>query len=156
MAYPTTLALITVLPLPPTPRSRAFQPLDFVTVAFLLPATLLICGVVNRGRLAWWADTPWLGVDLAIAFGLLTVAVAMDGKGRIVSPPQVRALGLPALTVDWGTWDEMRVASAEERTTVAAGSWSRKRTSIRPGLGSSRPLRNRCRRRGNRRRRCRP
>ncbi len=30
------------------------------------------------------------------------------------------SLGLPALTVDWGAWDEMRVATALERTAVAA------------------------------------
>jgi hypothetical protein len=66
------------LPLPPTPRSSTFRPLDFVTVSFLLPAMLLICGVINRGRLAWWTDTPWLGVDLAIAIGLLTVAIVIE------------------------------------------------------------------------------
>ena len=79
----TTLMLITLLPLPPTPRSRCFQRLDFVTVAFLLPAVLLICGVLNRGRLAWWTDTPWLGVDLAVAIPLLTVAIAIEaGRER--------------------------------------------------------------------------
>jgi myxalamid-type polyketide synthase MxaE and MxaD len=30
-----------------------------------------------------------------------------------------QALGLPALTINWGTWDEMRVASSEERDAVA-------------------------------------
>lgn len=79
----TTLTLITLLPLPPTPRSRIFQPLDFVTVAFLLPAVLLICGVINRGRLAWWTDTPWLGRDLAIAIPLLAAAIAIEaGRER--------------------------------------------------------------------------
>ena len=79
----TTLTLITLLPLPPTPRSRIFQPLDFVTVSFLLPAVLLICGVINRGRLAWWTDTPWLGLDLAIAIPLLAIAIAIEaGRER--------------------------------------------------------------------------
>jgi hypothetical protein len=73
-----TLALITWLPLPPSPRSRCFQPLDFVTAALLLPAATLACGVLNRGRLAWWTDTPWLGVDLAVALALLTVAIAIE------------------------------------------------------------------------------
>ena len=74
----TTLTLITLLPLPPTPRSRLYQPLDFVTVSLLLPAVLLICGVLNRGRLGWWTDTPWLGVDLAIAIPLLATAIAVE------------------------------------------------------------------------------
>ncbi|WP_129674296.1 type I polyketide synthase [Candidatus Chloroploca sp. Khr17] len=31
-----------------------------------------------------------------------------------------RSLGLPALAINWGTWDEMRVASASEQRTVAS------------------------------------
>ena len=80
----TTLTLITLLPLPPTPRLRMFQALDFVTIALLLPAILLICGVLNRGRLAWWTDTPWLGVDLAIAIPLLAGAIAIEASLRTV------------------------------------------------------------------------
>jgi hypothetical protein len=73
-----TLTLITLLPLPPTPRSREFQRLDFLTAALLVPATLLICGVLNRGRLAWWTDTPWLGLDLLIAVPLLGIAIVIE------------------------------------------------------------------------------
>jgi hypothetical protein len=72
------LMLTTLLPLPPTPRSHTFRPLDFVTVSLLLPAMLLICGVLNRGRLAWWTDTPWLGVDLVFAIPLLTAAIVIE------------------------------------------------------------------------------
>ncbi len=86
----STLTLITLLPLPPTPRSRMFQPLDFVTVAFLLPSTLLICGVLNRGRLAWWTDTPWLGVALAVAIPLLAIAVVIEA-----------ARERPLIRLDW-------------------------------------------------------
>jgi hypothetical protein len=73
-----TLALLTLLPLPPTPRLRAFHPLDALTVALIVPAVLLICGVLNRGRLAWWTDTPWLGACLAVAIPLLAAAMAIE------------------------------------------------------------------------------
>jgi len=73
-----TLALIVWLPLPPTPRSAAFQPLDFVTVALLLPAMLLLCGVLNRGRLGWWTDTPWLGIATAVAIPMLTAVIVIE------------------------------------------------------------------------------
>lgn len=76
----TTLLLITLLPLPPTPRSRTFHPLDIVTVSLLVPGMLLICGVLNRGRLAWWSDTPWLGIALAVAVPLLTVAMVIEAS----------------------------------------------------------------------------
>lgn len=84
------LMLITWLPLPPTPRLRAFQPLDFVSFALLLPAALLLCGVINRGRLAWWTDTPWLGVALAAAIPLLTTAIAIEAVRE-----------KPLLRLDW-------------------------------------------------------
>lgn len=95
------LTLILVLPLPPTPRLRTFESLDFVTVAFLLPAMLLICGVLNRGRLAWWTDTPWLGVDLAVAIPLLATAILIE---TIRSRPLIR--------VAWmGTWEFISFAA---------------------------------------------
>jgi hypothetical protein len=86
----SALALISLLPLPPTPRLRTFEPLDFVTVAFLLPAMLLICGILNRGRLAWWTDTPWLGIDLAIAIPLLSAAVLIETERT-----------RPLIRIDW-------------------------------------------------------
>ncbi|MDB5856829.1 MAG: transporter [Ramlibacter sp.] len=73
-----TLALLDLLPLPPTPRLRAFRPLDALTVTLILVSMLLICGVINRGRIAWWTDTQWLGICLAVAIPLLTVAVAIE------------------------------------------------------------------------------
>ena len=109
----TTLTLITLLPLPPTPRSRFFQPLDFVTVACLFPGILLVCGVLNRGRLAWWTDTPWLGIDLAIAIPLIATAVVIE---FVRTRPLIRVswlgtrefLGLVAIAL------LMRVALAEQ------------------------------------------
>ena len=95
-----TLALITWLPLPPTPRAHTFQPLDFVTVALLLPATVLLCGVINRGRLAWWTDTPWLGLALAIAIPLLTASVCIESMRQ-----------RPLIRLDWiGTREFMGFA----------------------------------------------
>ena len=109
----STLVLITALPFPPTPRSRIFERRDFVTVALLLPAMLLICGVINRGRLAWWTDTPWLGVALAIAIPLLTAVIVIEATRE-----------RPLINIDWiGTREVlgfaaiallMRIALAEQ------------------------------------------
>ena len=109
----TTLTLIMLLPLPPTPRLRSFQWLDFVTLAFLLPAMLLICGVVNRGRLAWWTDTPWLGVDLAIAIPLLATAIAIE-TAREHPLIQVGWIGTQEFFGFAATALMMRVALAEQ------------------------------------------
>jgi hypothetical protein len=37
-----------------------------------------LCGVVNRGRLGWWADTPLLGVALAVAIPLFALALVIE------------------------------------------------------------------------------
>jgi hypothetical protein len=75
-----TLAAITALPLPQAERERVFEPLDFVTFALVLPAMVLICGVINQGRLVWWFDTPWLGWALVAAIPLLAAAFLIEHR----------------------------------------------------------------------------
>lgn len=79
LALPLTmLALMLWLPLPPSDRTRAFEPLDFVTTAAILPAMFLLCAVLVEGRLAWWADTPWLGWALAASVPLFAIAILVE------------------------------------------------------------------------------
>lgn len=75
------LATMQVLPLPPSDRSRAFEPRDFLTIGLLVPAMLLIAIVLSEGRLYWWTDAPWLGWALAAAVPLLAAAVVNE-SGR--------------------------------------------------------------------------
>ena len=57
LAMAATLAL----PLPPTERTRSFMPLDFVSIGLLLPANVMLCGVLGLGRVVWWTDSPDMG-----------------------------------------------------------------------------------------------
>jgi len=94
----TTLALMIRFPLPPTKRANAFEPVDLVTVALVVPAMFLVCGVVNRGRAAWWTDTPWLGQMLAVAIPLLAAGAILEACRR-----------RPLIAVDWiSTFDVLR------------------------------------------------
>lgn len=94
------LAVLIALPLPPSDRSPAFEPLDFVTVALVVPAVSLICAVLGVGRFVWWTDTPWLGAALAVAVPLLVAALVIEHN---------RAL--PLLQTKWvGTRDIFRFA----------------------------------------------
>lgn len=72
------LASMLWLPLPPSERERAFEPLDFLTVALFVPAITLVCGVLAQGRLLWWTDTPWLGWALAAAIPLFAAVVLIE------------------------------------------------------------------------------
>jgi MFS family permease len=72
------LAALTAVPLPPSDRIKAFESLDFVIVALVVPAMLLVCGVLSAGRVFWWTDTPWLGWALAAAVPLFTAAFLVE------------------------------------------------------------------------------
>ncbi len=74
----TIAATILAVPLPPSERGKAFEPLDFVTIGLMVPAFLLICIVLGEGRLLWWTDRPWLGWALAVAVPLVAIAIAIE------------------------------------------------------------------------------
>ncbi len=69
-----SLALILALPLPPSEKSPAFAPRDFLTIILATAGLLLLCQIIGQGRPLWWFDTPWLGVALAAAIALLAAA----------------------------------------------------------------------------------
>ncbi|PTQ09791.1 MFS transporter [Sphingomonas oleivorans] len=103
------LAAISAHPLPPSERSKAFEPLDFVTFGLILPAMTLLCGVLGQGRLLWWTDTPWLGWALAAAVPLFAAAILIEyGRSR------------PLLQLDWiGSLDIMRFAAVAMMVRMA-------------------------------------
>lgn len=81
----TALALFAAsaaLPLPPSERSRALEPLDFATFVLVLAGMLLVCLVLAEGRLLWWTDTPWLGATLAAAVAPFCVAFSIERLRR--------------------------------------------------------------------------
>jgi hypothetical protein len=86
------LALINALPLPPNERGKAFERLDFVTIGLMVPAMLLICGVIGVGRYYWWSDAPWLGWMLAAAIPLFAAVVLIESHRTN-----------PMLHIDWLT-----------------------------------------------------
>ena len=71
-------AAIFAVPLPPTDRSPAFKPLDFVTIGLMVPAFVLFCIVLGEGRLLWWTDRAWLGWSLAASIALVATAIAIE------------------------------------------------------------------------------
>lgn len=87
-----TLVAVHAVRLPPSERSRAFEPLDFLTIALVVPAALLVCGVLAEGRLLWWTDTPWLGGALATGLALLACAAIIEAR-RARPLLQLRWLG---------------------------------------------------------------
>jgi len=103
------LAALIALPLPPSDKSPAFERLDFVTIALVIPAMTLFCGVLSVGRLVWWTDAPWLGVALAIAIPLFVGALVIEhNRAR------------PLLQTKWiGTLDIARFAIVAALVRVA-------------------------------------
>ena len=71
-------ALIYGYPLPPSERSKAFEPLDIVVFALFLGANILLCSALAEGRLLWWSDTPWIGLALAGCIPLYATAILIE------------------------------------------------------------------------------
>jgi MFS family permease len=95
------LALVLAVRLPPSDRSRAFEPLDLVTIGLALGGYLLLCQVLNLGRLYWWTDAPWLGETLAFAILLLAAAAIVESSRTH-----------PLVRLSWvGSWGIMRFAA---------------------------------------------
>ncbi|WP_010215608.1 hypothetical protein [Sphingomonas sp. PAMC 26621] len=95
------LALILALPLPPSEKSPAFAPRDYVTIVLATTGLLLFCQVIGQGRTLWWSDTPWLGGALATAIALLAAAFLNETGRRD-----------PLVHFEWiGTWGILRFAA---------------------------------------------
>jgi len=96
-----TLAMILLLPLPPSEKSKAFAPLDALTILLATVGLLLLCQVIGQGRTLWWTDTPWLGVALAIAIPMLVIAFLIETHRSD-----------PLVHFEWiGTWGILRFAA---------------------------------------------
>lgn len=96
-----SLALLLALPLPPSERSTAFAPRDFVTIPLATAGLLLLCQVIGQGRTLWWLDAPWLGVALAASIALLAAAFLNETNRRD-----------PLIHFEWiGTWGILRFAA---------------------------------------------
>ncbi|MHB1132627.1 MAG: type I polyketide synthase [Chloroflexota bacterium] len=71
--------------------------------------------------------TKGLDLDFFVAFSSTTALWGSRSLGHYAAASQFldtfahfrRAQGLPTLSINWGVWDEMRVASAQERGVVA-------------------------------------
>jgi MFS family permease len=71
---------VALLRLPPSQRSKAFEPLDFVTYPLFAVGAALVCAVVGMGRTFWWTDRPWLGWALAVSIVLLGAAFYIERR----------------------------------------------------------------------------
>lgn len=73
-----TLAAVLALRLPPSERLKVFEWADFVTYPLMAVGLALICAVLGQGRLEWWFAAPWIGVALAVAVVLITIALVLE------------------------------------------------------------------------------
>jgi hypothetical protein len=75
-----TLAAVIALPLPPSEREKAFERMDFVAIALLLPGVGLLCSVLALGRTVWWTDAAWIGWALIGSILLIGGAIAIENR----------------------------------------------------------------------------
>lgn len=75
-----TLAAILSLPLPPSERVKAFEPLDFLTFGLLGPGLWLLVAVLTEGRIQWWTERAWIGWALAASIALIAAALIVEHR----------------------------------------------------------------------------
>jgi len=107
------LAATDAAPLPPSERSKQFEPLDLVTIALTVSAMLLLCGVLAEGRLVWWTDAAWLGWALAAAVPLFAAAMLVE-HNRARPLLQTRWIGSSDIVRLTGVALLVRIALAEQ------------------------------------------
>lgn len=112
-------ALINLVPLPPTDRSKAFQLQDAITIALALAGMLLGCTALALGRFYWWTDAPWLG--WMVAGALLLLGVMFFHEDRRAQPLlQIRWFGTADILLIAAISFIVRV-SLTEQTYAAVG-----------------------------------
>ena len=73
-----SLAAVAALRLPPTTRSKAFEPLDFLTFVLFAGSTALFAAVLGLGRIVWWTNAPWIGWGLIVAIPMFAAAIVVE------------------------------------------------------------------------------
>lgn len=75
-------AAVVVLKLPTGLYIQSFEPLDFLTMALLIPGVGLLVAVLVQGTTRWWLNDPMLGWMLAAAIGLLVAGFCLEHHRR--------------------------------------------------------------------------
>jgi MFS family permease len=73
-----SLAAVAWLRLPPTTRSKTFEPLDFVTFVLFAGSMALFSAVLGLGRIVWWTQAAWIGWALLAAIPMLAAALMVE------------------------------------------------------------------------------
>lgn len=71
-------ATVYTLKLTPIPHQKVLEKLDFISYPLIAIGFGLLAMMLVVGRLYWWLEAPWIGVCLAIAFGALALAAAIE------------------------------------------------------------------------------
>ncbi len=74
--------MLNLMPLPPTDCTKAFEPLDAVTIVMTIVGMLFGCTALALGRFYWWTDAPWIGWALAVAILLGGAVFWLESRRR--------------------------------------------------------------------------
>src|SRR5262249_54812990 len=68
-----SLGAVLLFTLPPAPRQKTYERLDFLTFALFAGGGAAFSAAIGLGRYLWWHDTPWLGYSLAASIPLVAL-----------------------------------------------------------------------------------
>ncbi len=71
-------ATVYTLKLTPIPHEKVLEKLDFISYPLIAIGFGLLAMMLVVGRLYWWLEAPWVGICLAVSFGALALAAAIE------------------------------------------------------------------------------
>ncbi len=71
-------ATVYMLKLTPIPHQKVLEKLDFISYPLIAVGFGLLAMMLVVGRLYWWLEAPWIGICLAVSFGSLALAAAIE------------------------------------------------------------------------------
>ncbi len=77
-----SFAAVVLLKLPPGLQIKAFERLDFLSMALLIPGVGLLVAVLVQGTIRWWSNAPELAWMLTSAIALLSAGLYMEHHRR--------------------------------------------------------------------------
>ncbi|MBS0467278.1 MAG: MFS transporter [Proteobacteria bacterium] len=77
-----SFAAVVLLKLPPGLQIKAFERLDFLSMALLIPGVGLLVAVLVQGTIRWWSNAPELAWMLSGAIALLSAGLYLEHHRR--------------------------------------------------------------------------
>ncbi|MBO9127776.1 MULTISPECIES: MFS transporter [unclassified Rhizobium] len=76
------LGIVSIVRLPPSVKSKTFEPLDLVSFALYATGFIMFGSAMGLGSYLWWTNVSWIGWFFAACLPCFTVFVWIEGRRK--------------------------------------------------------------------------